>query len=234
METTWDEETATALRAALYARRGAIVDLVRGRLTDEVLHMVGDALVTAIDDHLAGAREVAAECTAALRVRDWTGDEMLADQLEAALGMSPTPLLRPLAVDLEELASVLEGDPVYGGGRIDLRTGDTWPAMIADEVSTTTPATGVRRQLAARLVRRAVRTAHCRVRDGAHPVRRRSDDASQRGRTEARACRDGGSAAPRPEERGLRTAAGRREVRPQRLAYRSRCRQCSVRTARER
>lgn len=134
METTWDEDTVTALRASLYARTGAIVDSVRGRLTDEVLQMVGDALVTAIDDHLNGARAIGAECAAALRVRDWTGDDVLADQLEAALGMSPTPLLRPLAVDLEDLASVLEGDPVYGGGRIDLRTGDTWPAMITDEV----------------------------------------------------------------------------------------------------
>ena len=41
------------------------------------------------------------------------------------------PLLRPLSVDLEELAGVLEGDPVTGGGRIDLRTGDLWsqPAL---------------------------------------------------------------------------------------------------------
>lgn len=40
----------------------------------------------------------------------------------AALGAIPTPMLRPLPVDLEELASILEGDPVYGGGRIDLET----------------------------------------------------------------------------------------------------------------
>jgi hypothetical protein len=36
------------------------------------------------------------------------------------------PLLRPLPVDLEELAGVLEGDPATSGGRIDLRTGDVW------------------------------------------------------------------------------------------------------------
>jgi hypothetical protein len=36
------------------------------------------------------------------------------------------PLLRPLPVDLDELAGVLEGDLVTGGGRIDLRTGDVW------------------------------------------------------------------------------------------------------------
>jgi hypothetical protein len=40
--------------------------------------------------------------------------------------------LRPLPVDLEELAGILEGDPVYGGGRIDLRTGEVWPQAVID------------------------------------------------------------------------------------------------------
>lgn len=43
------------------------------------------------------------------------------------MGTAPTPLLRPLPVDLEELSSILEGDPVYGGGRIELATGQVWP-----------------------------------------------------------------------------------------------------------
>ncbi|TQC47041.1 hypothetical protein EEB14_22935 [Rhodococcus sp. WS4] len=123
------------MRVALSTRTGAVVDLVRGRLTDEVLQLVGDALIAAVDDRIDGAQEVATECAAALRVRDWTGDDELADQLEAALGMSATPMLRPLAVDLEELSSLLEGDPIYGGGRIDLRTGQTWPTMIFDDAS---------------------------------------------------------------------------------------------------
>jgi hypothetical protein len=37
------------------------------------------------------------------------------------------PFLKSLAVDLEELAGILEGDPVMGGGRIDLRSGEVWP-----------------------------------------------------------------------------------------------------------
>ena len=57
----------------------------------------------------------------------WEGDQELADSLEARLGTAPSRLLRPLAVDLEELATVLEGDPIYGGGRIDLQTGEVWP-----------------------------------------------------------------------------------------------------------
>ncbi|MEU2004544.1 hypothetical protein ACH47B_26435 [Rhodococcus sp. NPDC019627] len=48
MATTWDEATLTALRVALYADTSALVDLVRDRLTDEILQTVGDALVTAV------------------------------------------------------------------------------------------------------------------------------------------------------------------------------------------
>jgi hypothetical protein len=42
------------------------------------------------------------------------------------------PDLRPLRVDLDELAGILEGDPVYGGGRVDLATGEVWPAPAVD------------------------------------------------------------------------------------------------------
>ena len=62
----------------------------------------------------------------ALRVQGWTGDDVVADQL-AVLGTSPRPLLRPLAGDLDKLTSVLEGDAVDGGDRIDVKSGDTWP-----------------------------------------------------------------------------------------------------------
>jgi hypothetical protein len=36
-------------------------------------------------------------------------------------------MLRPLPVDLEELSMILQGDPVHGGGRLDLHTGAVWP-----------------------------------------------------------------------------------------------------------
>jgi hypothetical protein len=40
--------------------------------------------------------------------------------------------LHPLAVDLDELAGILEGDPMYGGGRVDLATGEVWSAPAVD------------------------------------------------------------------------------------------------------
>lgn len=81
---------------------------------------------------MAGAPELARRCAQQLRERAWEGDDDLADQLDAALGNRPAPMLRPLPVDLEELAGILEGDPAHGSGRIDLRTGEVWPQAAID------------------------------------------------------------------------------------------------------
>jgi hypothetical protein len=91
-----------------------------------VLQLLGDGLVVALGQQVDGAGGSAAECAARLRERDWTGDSELADQLDGVSGAGPIPALRPLAVDLEQLADVLEGDPVTAGGRVDLRTGEVW------------------------------------------------------------------------------------------------------------
>jgi hypothetical protein len=126
----WDDEAVTALRMAVYNADGSVVGVVRGRLTEQVLQLAGDGLLDALAKDVEGAVELAAQCAAALRERCWDGDEDLADQLQAALGRAATPLLRALPVDLEELASLLEGDPLCGGGRIDLRSGACWPHSV--------------------------------------------------------------------------------------------------------
>ncbi|WP_251015729.1 hypothetical protein [Streptomyces sp. ISL-99] len=52
------------------------------------------------------------------------------DWLRTATGHAAAiPLLRPLAVDLEMLAMLLEGDPTGSGGRLDLSTGECRPAF---------------------------------------------------------------------------------------------------------
>ena len=91
------------------------------------LQLIGDGLLTAVCEGSQGSADLAQECVNALRERGWAGDQQLAEVLDAALGNGPTPMLRPLPVDLEELSMVLEGDSVHGGGRIDLRTGEVWP-----------------------------------------------------------------------------------------------------------
>ena len=77
--------------------------------------------------------ELALQCINALHDRNWDGDAELVDQLQGALGRGPTPLLRPIPVDLEELAGVLEGDPMNGGDRLDLQTGQAWPRSVFDD-----------------------------------------------------------------------------------------------------
>ncbi|GAA1256155.1 hypothetical protein GCM10009609_19150 [Pseudonocardia aurantiaca] len=124
-----DGERRTQLRAAVYSGNGAeLVGLVRRwrLLDDDALQLIGDGLLAALAAGLDGAREQADACASRLRTRGWYGDEELADQLQARLGTHATPMLRPLAVDLEELAGVLEGDPLSGDGRIDLLTGEVW------------------------------------------------------------------------------------------------------------
>jgi hypothetical protein len=106
---------------------GGLVQLLIGQpLPDDALQLIGDGLLVALRQEVPEAPRLAGECASALRVRGWEGDDELADSLEARLGTAPIRLLKPLAVDLEELAMALEGDPVDGGGRIDLLTGEVW------------------------------------------------------------------------------------------------------------
>jgi hypothetical protein len=130
--TEWDANAVKELRGAAYRGDASIVEVVRGRLTEDVLQLAGDGLLGAVAQGVSEAATLAAQCAAALRQRAWEGDDELADQLEAILNLGATPMLRPLPVDLEQLASLLEGDPVYGGGRIDLKTGDCWPESPDD------------------------------------------------------------------------------------------------------
>ena len=95
--------------------------------------MIGDGLLVAMAQHIEDAAGLADACASALRDRGWDGDDELADQLDALSGAGPIPLLRPVPVDLEELAGVLEGDPSFGGGRLDLLTGEVWPQAAIDD-----------------------------------------------------------------------------------------------------
>ncbi len=98
----------------------------------DALQLIGDGLRMAIDQQIDGVAPLAAECIAALRDRGWIGDEELAETLPAGMASASAQLV-PLAVDLEELAWVLEGDPAEGSGRIDLQTGEVWPEFALDE-----------------------------------------------------------------------------------------------------
>ena len=122
------KEQRCALRAAVYRGDGpAVVEVLRGVGADhDSLQLAGDGLIAAVMQRVDGAAELARKLVIGLRQRGWDGDDELAEQLEAQVGSGPAAMLRAVPVDLEELAGILEGDPLSIGGRIDITTGEVW------------------------------------------------------------------------------------------------------------
>ena len=129
-----DREWRAALRSAVYRGDGVtVVAIARGDgIRANTLQLLGDGLLAALVQRVDQATELGAECIGALRRRGWCGDDELAEQLDAALGEGGIPMRRSLPVDLDELAMILEGDPLDGGGRIDLTTGEVWHRAAID------------------------------------------------------------------------------------------------------
>ena len=128
------EKQRSALRAAVFRGDGrAVVDLLGGvGADDESLQLAGDGVIAAVMQRVDGAAELARKLVVGLRQRGWDGDDELADQLEAQLGSGPAAILRALPVDLEQLAGILEGDPLSVAGRIDITTGEVWPQVAIE------------------------------------------------------------------------------------------------------
>lgn len=116
------------LRSAVYHGDGrAVVALApRAPGPDDALQLLGDGLAAALAQDVEGAGDLALACAGALRERGFYGDGDLADRLEALAGKRALLPLIALPVDLDDLATVLEGDPIDGGGRIDRQTGEVW------------------------------------------------------------------------------------------------------------
>jgi hypothetical protein len=113
------------LRGAVYTADGrAAMNAIERRPDLDTLQYVGDGLRLAIAQGVVGAARRAGQHIRALRDRDLDGDEDLAIELEAMLGLAQAPALRDLPIDLDDLSLALEGDPLLTGGRIDLRTGE--------------------------------------------------------------------------------------------------------------
>jgi len=67
----WDAGAVTALHAGVYNADGSVVGVVGERLTEQVLQLAGDGLLDAIAQDVEGAVDLAAQCVAALRERNW-------------------------------------------------------------------------------------------------------------------------------------------------------------------
>ena len=135
MDAAGANDATTRLRGAVHGGDGqTIVALLAASSPDQALQLPGDGRTVALGQHTPGAPALAAGCADALRERGWSGDDDLADQLDGHRGAGPTPMLRPVPINLEELSDVLGGDPRCGGGRIDLDTGQVWPDEAVDAV----------------------------------------------------------------------------------------------------
>lgn len=136
-----DDDAIRGLRGTVFQGDGPAVVryLTSWDIPADSLQLAGDGLLGALDQEADGAPELARELVKMLDERDWPGDDVLADQLNALVGAEPASMsakearsLRPLAVDLDELASILEGDEAFGGGRIDRETGEVWHQAAVD------------------------------------------------------------------------------------------------------
>jgi hypothetical protein len=89
------DEGRAQLRGALACGDGvALVEcLIGSPWPEDSLQLIGDGLQLALRQEVKEASGLAAECVAALRARDWEGDEELAVSLEASLGTAPARLL---------------------------------------------------------------------------------------------------------------------------------------------
>jgi hypothetical protein len=127
-----DDERRRRLRGAVDSGDGPeVVELVRNLASLDAAQLIGDGLLAALAQHVEGAAEQAQRCADRLRERGWEGDEELAEQL-GVIGRGASPMLRALPVDLEEIAAVLDGNPGEGSGRIDLESGEVWPAVAIE------------------------------------------------------------------------------------------------------
>lgn len=122
------------LRGAVARRDGAaLVRLLteQGWPPDSV-QLVGDGLLDAVRSGVPGATEEARRCARGLQERGWSGDDLLAGALAAAVGDGPAPGLRPVPVDLDQLGAALEASQWDSPGRLNLVTGEVWPPFDPD------------------------------------------------------------------------------------------------------
>jgi hypothetical protein len=129
--TDGSRDSTAVLRGAIHTQDGERVVrlLTEHGVAAGGLQLAGDGLTVALLQGVDGAAELATACAEELTGRGWWGDEELAVELRGAMGLQPEPRLRPVPVELDELASHLQGAG-WGGmaASLDLSTGELWPS----------------------------------------------------------------------------------------------------------
>jgi hypothetical protein len=141
LDYAWPSGSTPSPPVDLVELRGAIArgdvagirKALEGHDIGDVLQLAGTAAQVVLRAGRGEGEALATSVMERLRMRGAPGDEELAADLLAALrGEQPEGRLLP--VDLEEVAMLLEGDPMSGeGGYVDLRIGEVVPHLLTDE-----------------------------------------------------------------------------------------------------
>src|SRR4051812_23159603 len=107
------------LRGAVYRKDTDALEMLLGAedLVDR-LQPAGSGVLVPLAERV-GAGEAAASVSARLRERGWTGDEELADEIDAA-SMGRSRAVPPVAVDVSELTHLLDGGVADREALLDL------------------------------------------------------------------------------------------------------------------
>lgn len=126
--TPWTYEAIQDLRAAV-AQRDAVrvVDLVARRDALDVAHVAAPGLIHALEVGHDPARAVLARLVPRLEERGWLGDDELVEEFER-VASGEVGRLRPIPVDLEQLAWELDGPADFDEGSVlEIAIGRLWP-----------------------------------------------------------------------------------------------------------
>jgi hypothetical protein len=121
------------VRAAIATKNAPrFLDAVTGREIDDALQQVGAGLPMALQQQPRRTEPVAVSVINRLSLRGGPGDEVLAEDLLALL-RGEAVAGKAVPVDLDMLATELEGDVTYStGGYLDLHTGEVYDETITD------------------------------------------------------------------------------------------------------
>lgn len=121
------------VRAAVLGRDvDQFLAALQGRAIDDVLQLVGSGIPMALEQRRADVESLTVSVINRLSLRASEGDDVLAEDLTALLRGEPLPG-RVVPVDLEVLASELEGDAELSlGGYVDLHTGEVVDESLTD------------------------------------------------------------------------------------------------------
>lgn len=124
------------VRQAVHSRDASLfLETMTGNDIDDALQQLAPGISLLLESRSDEAANTVMSFIGRLAKRDGPGDHQLAADLRARLRNDPLPG-DPVAVDLEMLIDLIEGDPsVVEGGYVDVSTGSVFPPDVTDPIA---------------------------------------------------------------------------------------------------